>query len=100
MKADFAALPWEQSAPGVRFKAIKRDGKRLRLVEFTKEFVEREWCLKDHTGYVLEGEMEITFDGTTERFAAGDGVFIARGERHRTRVMSPLIRLVLVEDDE
>jgi hypothetical protein len=103
VKVDFAALPWEEPAPGVRFKAMIRDGKRLRLVEFTNEFVERDWCLKGHTGYILQGELEITFNDETERFATGDGIFIAGGERerHRARVTGGTVaRLVLVEDAE
>jgi hypothetical protein len=45
-KVDFASLPWEEPATGVRSKAVTRDGKKLRLVEFTSEFVEQDWCLE------------------------------------------------------
>ena len=102
VKVDFAAIPWEAPAPGVRFKAMIRGNQRLRLVEFTNQFVEDEWCLKAHIGYVLEGELEITFDGTTERLAAGDGIFIAGGEkeRHRASVEGSVARLILIEDAE
>lgn len=103
VKVDFAALPWEESAPGVRFKAMIRGNQRLRLVEFTNEFVELDWCLKAHAGYVLEGELEISFDGATERLAAGDGIFIAGGEqeRHRAHVKGTAVaRLIFVEDAE
>jgi quercetin dioxygenase-like cupin family protein len=102
-KVDFAALPWEEMAVGARSKAFVRDGKKLRLVEFTNEFVEHEWCLKSHTGYVLEGEMEITFADRKEHLRAGDGIFIAGGERerHRARVAAgALLRLILVEEAE
>ncbi|HVG34616.1 MAG TPA: cupin domain-containing protein [Pyrinomonadaceae bacterium] len=102
-KVDFKVLPWEETAVGARSKAFVGDGKKLRLVEFTEEFVEHEWCLKSHTGYVLEGEMEITFDDGTERLSTGDGIFIAGGERqrHRARVAAgSSLRLILVEDAE
>ena len=46
-------------APGVRFKAFKQDRRQLRLVEFTKEFIESDWSTKGHIGFILEGEMEI-----------------------------------------
>jgi hygromycin-B 7''-O-kinase len=58
-------------------------GKILRLVEFTNEYVEQDWCFKDHIGCVLEGELEITFAGKTERFSAGDGIFISGGDKDR-----------------
>ena len=60
---DFESLPWQEPAPGVRFKAFVKGGKRLRLVEFAGEFAEPDWCLKGHIGYVLEGEMEIVRRG-------------------------------------
>jgi ethanolamine utilization protein EutQ (cupin superfamily) len=100
VRVDFAALPWEEKAPGVRFKTLIRGNQRLRLVEFTNEFKDRDWCLKAHIGYVLEGELEITFDDAIERLAAGDGIFIAGGEqeRHRAHVKGTLARLILVEE--
>ncbi len=38
-KIDFQSLEWEAQADGVKFKAYKQGQRRLRLVEFTKEFV-------------------------------------------------------------
>ena len=100
---DFAALPWEESpaSVGVRFKRVVRAGRRVRLVEFTKLFVEHDWCVKGHIGYVIEGEIEIAFDDRRERLTAGDGIFIEGGEakRHKARAICPLVRLLLVEDD-
>lgn len=100
VKTDFALIPWEEPGPGVRFKAVIRGGKRLRLVEFTSEFIEYDWCFKGHIGYVLEGEMEINFPHGTERFSAGDGIFILGGEteKHKASVIGPSATLILVED--
>ncbi len=98
-RIDFASLQWEHPAPGVRFKAIIRNETRLRLVEFTSAFIEADWCLKQHTGYVLEGELEITVGDKAVRFSAGDGVFILGGEKekHKARVVGSKARLILVE---
>ena len=97
---DFNSMPWVGPAPGVRFKAAERDGRKLRLVEFTHEFVEEDWCARGHTGFVLEGEIEIDFDGTTVKAYAGQGIMIPPGprSRHKARVLSGTARLVLVED--
>ena len=99
-RIDFASLQWEETAAGVRSKSIVREGKKLRLVEFTREFVEREWCVKAHAGYVLEGEFEISFSNRAERFTVGDGIFITGGEqeRHKLRVLSATVRLLLAEE--
>ncbi len=102
-RVDFAALSWKENAAGARSKEVTRNGKKLRLVEFTGEFIERDWCLKAHAGYVLEGEMEIIFaTGATERFVAGDGLIIgdAEGARHKARVAGAKVRLLLVEDED
>lgn len=100
LRINFDALAWEQVAPGVRFKASTRAGRKLRLVEFTNDFVESDWCLKSHFGYVLEGELEIAFPHTTQTFSAGDGLVILGGEaeKHRARVTSGVARLILVEE--
>ena len=45
-RIDFNSMRWEKPADGVRFKAYGQDGKKLRLVEFAKEFVEPDWCTK------------------------------------------------------
>jgi len=39
-KVDFRTMPWETPAVGVRFKAHEQGDRKLRLAEFTKEFVE------------------------------------------------------------
>ena len=82
-RVDFKLMEWEKPAEKVRFKAYEQDGKKLRLVEFSKGFVEPDWCMKGHIGYILEGKMKIDFDGKTVVFSTGDGVFIPAGEKHK-----------------
>jgi hypothetical protein len=97
---NFAALPWQSPGKGVRYKAYQQGNRKLRLVEFTREFVEPEGCIKGHIGYVLEGQGEVDYAGHTVHYSSGDGVFIPAGEenRHRMTVISSVIRLVPVED--
>ena len=96
----FESMPWEQPVVGVRFKARVQDGHRLRLAEFTREFVEADWCTKGHIGYVLEGEMELDFHGRIETLRAGDGLFIPAGieHGHKAKVLTESVTVVLVED--
>ena len=97
---DFGSTPWASPAPGMRFKAAELGHRKLRLLELSREFVEEDWCSKGHVGYVLEGEIEIDFDGTTLRARAGDGILIPPGaqSKHKATVVSPTARLILVED--
>jgi ethanolamine utilization protein EutQ (cupin superfamily) len=99
-QVDFKTMPWETPAVGVRFKAYEQNGRKLRLAEFTKEFVESDWCTKGHVGYVLEGRMEIDFDGKVIMFGPGDGLFIPAGEerKHKAKVLTDTLKIILVED--
>lgn len=99
-RVDFDPIPWQSPLEGVRFKAFVDGGRRVRLVEYSREFVEPEWCLKGHIGYVLDGEFEIDFNGHIVHYAPGDGIFIPSGEEHKHKAhpLSDLVRVVLVEE--
>ena len=99
-KIDFESMEWEVPTDGVRFKAYEQGGKKLRLVEFAKEFIEPDWCDKGHIGLILEGQMEIDFDGKIVAFGPGDGVFIPAGEKHKhkARVLTDKVKAILTED--
>jgi quercetin dioxygenase-like cupin family protein len=100
-KIEFESMEWEVPAEGFRFKAFESGGRKLRLVEFSKEFVEADWCCNGHVGYILEGEIEIDFDGDLITFGAGDGVFIPAGEehKHKGRTITDTVTAILVEDE-
>ena len=99
-KIDFESMKWETPANGIRFKAFEQNGRKLRLVEFFKEFIEPEWCIKGHIGYILEGQLEIDFNGNKEIFEPGDGVFIPSGEehKHKAKVLTDIVKVILVEE--
>lgn len=101
-KIDFSSIHWRCPAAGVRFKAYKQDGKKLRLVEFDRGFIEPDWCTNGHVGYVLEGQIEISFDGETIVFGPGDGLFIPTGEehKHKGRALTDTVKIILVEGFE
>ena len=72
-KIDFASIPWEMPMKGVRHKVMKQGDRQLRLVEYAKD-LEPHWCEKGHIGYVLEGQLEITFENERVVYNPGDGV--------------------------
>ncbi len=90
---------WEFPIPGVRQKAAIQGPRRVRLVEYSRA-MEPHWCETGHSGYVLDGVLEIDFDDETEVFEAGDAVLIPQGpgHRHRARVVTDTVRVVFVED--
>jgi len=99
-RIDFAATLWVAAAPGVRYKVQKQGGRQIRLVEYSKDFAEPDWCRKGHIGYVLDGQMEIDFNGTVLTFKPGDGLFIPAGEKnkHKMTVLTRVVTAILVED--
>lgn len=84
---DFNAIPWNEPAKGLRSKAIIKDNQQIRLVEFSYGFVEPDWCLKGHAGYVLDGEFATNYSGTLERYKAGDVIFIPKGDNDKHKAI-------------
>jgi quercetin dioxygenase-like cupin family protein len=97
----FASLPWESPVPGVRQKIVLQDNRKLRLVEFSDQLREPDWCRKGHLGYVLEGRLTIDFHGRIVAYQAGDGLCIPPGEEHRHRAnVAPGEKAVMVLVEE
>ena len=90
---------WESPSDGVRQKRSKAGPAELRLVEIEDSAEHPSWCEVGHAGCIVEGVLEIEFDGETVRFAAGDGILISPGvaHRHRPRAVSKRVRLALVD---
>jgi hypothetical protein len=97
-KIEFKDLPWQSHAPGARFKAYQQGGRQVRMVEFGEDFIEFDWCVKGHIGWVIEGELEIDFNGEIVRYSAGDGLFILPGSLHKAKARTATATLFLVEE--
>ncbi len=83
---DFNNLTWKSPDSGIRYKEYIRGEKRIRLVELSEEFTEKEWCIKGHIGCILEGSFSIDFEGRLINFKTGDGLFIPAGDKHRASI--------------
>jgi quercetin dioxygenase-like cupin family protein len=99
-KVAFDAMAWDEGRPGVRFKTYCDDARQIRLVEFQTSTAFEQWCDLGHIGHVLEGRLEIDFNGEVVAFSAGDGLFIPAGSpsAHRAVSIIPGTRLIMVED--
>jgi hypothetical protein len=93
---DFKSMNWESHASGVRQKVFIKGDERIRLVEFSEQFVEKDWCTKGHIGYVIEGGISIDFNGKQVNFKAGDGLFITEGDKHTGSVAKGEKALVIL----
>ena len=56
----------------------------IKLALFRGEYFWHKHETHDEFIFVLDGEVKIEFDDAVEELAAGEGVFIARGTRHRS----------------
>ncbi len=100
LRIDFDEIAWQPALPGSRFKQAVRGHQQFRLLEFAREFVEPDWCTKAHSGFVVEGELEIDFQGRLVRYVQGDGLFIPGGASsgHKARALTERALLFLIED--
>ena len=95
----FDAMEWMSPAEHVRQKAQTLAGQQIRVVEFSRGMQHPEWCLRGHWGYVLEGTLELEFNGGTIQLGPGDGMIVPPGEtyRHRPNPVSDQVLMVLCE---
>ena len=97
---NFENIPWEACAVGAEQKVFFKGDQQLRLLKFSDNFVEEDWCLKGHVGFVAAGEMEIDFNGEIKSFKKGDGLWIDGGEasKHKEIVgKGKQVELILFE---
>ena len=69
-------------------------------MEFTSDFIEPHWCENGHIGLILEGSLEVDFRGNVVIYHKAEGIFFSPGPNsvHKARSLTPVVRLVLVED--
>ncbi len=99
-RIQFDKLEWQDGIRGARFKVFRSGNKQLRLLEFTSEFIEPDWCEKGHVGFVVHGELEIDFRGSVLSYPQGSALFIPTSfaSGHKARSIAAVTQLFLVED--
>jgi hypothetical protein len=101
-KIEFEKLPWIDGAAGLKYKEFVKDIKKLRLVEFSDSFIEKDWCEKGHFGIALEGRARVLFNnGSNVTFIKGDIINIPHGpnDKHKTVISKGEKALVLFFED-
>ena len=86
-KIAFDNIKWTNAGTGVRYKAFIHENQRLRLVEFSEDFVEPDWCIHGHAGIVLDGNFALNYNGSHERYGKDDIFFIPSGEADRHKAI-------------
>src|ERR1700745_546673 len=72
---DWSAIPAEKHKGDTGFalwKTLQFGGLRIRLVEYSPNYIADHWCEKGHIIYCIEGEMDTELsDGTIHKMYAG-----------------------------
>lgn len=84
---DFENIEWTNGGTGVRFKSFVNGNQRLRIVEFSDEFVEDDWCEYGHAGIVLDGSFALDYNGNLERYKKDDVIFIPAGKADKHKAI-------------
>lgn len=100
-RIDFGKLTWRKKAQGAPERRYTRNGKAIRLVRYTDEFNDMDWCEKGHIGMVLSGRIVIEFNNEKVEYKAGDALFINAGERdkHKAEIAPGEEATVLLFED-
>ena len=96
----FDQVEWQSPQLGMRCKVFRDGSKQIRLVEFSREFVESQWCEQGHVGLALSGDLEVDFSGHIVRFPEGSALVIPPGAEHshKARAVTSTVRVFLVEE--
>ncbi|RZU53885.1 cupin domain [Krasilnikovia cinnamomea] len=98
---DFPNAEWETwHKPGAdgRVKIAYVGGQRLRLLELPAGFDEHEWCVRGHSGYVLQGEFTIHFRDRSVPCRPGMAFVIPDDDEHRSQGSNDEPTVVFVID--
>ncbi|QDU88351.1 hypothetical protein Pla175_17260 [Pirellulimonas nuda] len=99
LTSKFDEAPWQRASDLARFKRIESEGYVIRLLQLDAGFEESDWCDKAHIGYVVEGELQVTFQDGVRTLCAGDVLTTLHGpaSAHRGAVNHGTVTLFLVD---
>ena len=108
MKLPFEAIDWSQlpvtTVPGTTgtatMRVVQHVGLRIRMVEYSADYLADHWCQLGHLVFVLEGELINEHeDGRVNVLTAGMSFHVSDGlSSHRSRTKGP-VRLIVVDGE-
>lgn len=106
MKLPFETIDWSQLPSTVvngttgtaTMRTVQHDGLRIRMVEYSANYLADHWCQLGHLVFVLEGELinELE-DGSVNVLKTGMSYHVSDGlSSHRSRTNGP-VKLIVVD---
>jgi hypothetical protein len=108
MKIEFQTIDWNLIAPvehkgetGMAFwKTIQFDGLRIRIVEYSKEYLADHWCKKGHIVHCLEGEFTSELENGNKFILTKGMTYIVSDELSSHRSISQNgVKLLIIDGD-
>ncbi|MCB9183837.1 MAG: DHCW motif cupin fold protein [Flavobacteriales bacterium] len=106
MKIPFEAIDWSQVPDTIvngttgtaSMRTIQHDGLRIRIIEYSANYLADHWCQLGHLVFVLEGELINEHeDGRVNVLKAGMSYHVSDGlSSHRSRT-NGFVRLIVVD---
>lgn len=99
----FENIEWDTPHPGAEQKTYTNENRTMRLLIFRDNFIEHDWCMKGHIGFVLRGQMTLNFNGQLLNYKKGDGLWIHSGQHSKHKVIiekGGFVELILFEDND
>ncbi|RBQ23339.1 hypothetical protein ALNOE001_08980 [Candidatus Methanobinarius endosymbioticus] len=84
---EFDKISWDESTKGARIKSFINGNQQVRMVEYSEDFVEKDWCQEGHVEHVIEGNFSINYNGKLEQYKKGDVIFIPKGEKNKHKAI-------------
>lgn len=102
----FQMIDWSKVTPTVhpgeqgtaKWWTVERGNVRIRIVEYSKEYLADHWCERGHVVHVLEGTFVSELkDGRSFTLSAGEAYVVSSGDgAHRSRSETG-VRLLIVD---
>lgn len=106
MSIPFQTIDWSQLPENVvngatgtaTARTIQHDGLRIRMIEYSADYLADHWCQLGHLVFVLEGEfINEHEDGKVNVLKAGMSYHVSDGlSSHRSRTNGP-VKLIVVD---
>ena len=108
MKLPFESIDWSllpaTTMPGTTgtatMRVVQHEGLRIRMVEYSADYLADHWCQLGHLVFVLDGELFNEHeDGHVNVLTAGMSYHVSDGlSSHRSRTKGP-VKLIVVDGD-
>jgi hypothetical protein len=106
MKLPFETIDWSQLPPTTvqgttgtaTSRTVQHEGLRIRMVEYSANYLADHWCQLGHLVFVLEGELiNEHANGTVNVLTVGMSYHVSDGlSSHRSRTKGP-VKMIVVD---